>query len=204
MPGSASATIADGRRMNKQEIKLQGKRITLTPLNFENIYRHFEWNNDPELNRLDSEFPFERESFADFKARFEQMVDHPSPHNIDLEIHAEDGVLIGLAYVTDISHHNKHCMIGITIGDRNYWGKGYGRESIELLLAYCFDQLGMHRVHTETFEYNEAWRSLVRDAGFIQEGVERDYLYRDGEFWDKEIYSLLEDEYRRPKRGKAA
>lgn len=203
MDGSASVTTIDGRQTNKQ-LLLQGNRITLTPLHFENIYRHFEWNNDPELNRLDSEFPFERESFADFKARFEQMVDHPVPHNLDLEIHADNGTLIGLAYVTDISPHNKHGMIGITIGDRNYWGKGYGREAIELLLSYCFNELGLHRVHTETFEYNEAWQSLVRDAGFTREGVERDYLYRDGEFWDKEIYSLLEEEYRKPHRGKAA
>ena len=199
--GSVSRVI---HRNGKQDVRLEGERVTLTPLRYENIYKHFEWNNDPELNRLDSELPYRRESFADFKARFEQMVDHPGPHSLDLEIHAENDELIGLAYAVDISPHNRHCTVGVTIGDRNYWGDGYGRESLELLLEHCFDTLDMHRVHTETFEYNEAWQNLVRDAGFKQEGVERDYLYRDDEYWDKEVYSMLEDEYRVPRRGQAA
>lgn len=204
MAGSVPTAGVAGNEQQTGDIRLEGKRVTLTPLHYENIYKHFEWNNDPELNRLDSEFPYRRESFADFKVRFEQMVDHPTPQNIDLEIHAEDGTLIGLAYAIDISRHNKHCTVGVTIGDRKYWGKGYGRESLELLLAFCFEELKMHRVHTETFEYNEAWQSLVRDTGFTHEGVERDYLCRDGQYWDKEIYSMLEDEYRVPNRGKAA
>lgn len=203
MAGSVSDSLIAHRKQN-DEIRLHGERVTLTPLQYENIYRHFEWNNDPELNRLDSELPYRRESFADFKVRFEQMVDHPGPPHVDLEIHAEDGKLIGLAYAADISPHNHHCTVGVTIGDRDYWGDGYGRESLEVLLKYCFDTLKMHRVHTETFEYNEAWQNLVRDAGFKHEGVERDYLYRDDTYWDKEIYSLLEDEYRVPNRGKAA
>ena len=199
--GSESGLV---ERETKHAVRLEGARVTLTPLKYENIYKHFEWNNDPELNRLDSELPYERETFADFKVRFEQMVDHPAPQNLDLEIHAENGELIGLAYAVDISPFNHHCTVGVTIGDRDYWGDGYGRESLDLLLEYCFDKLNMHRVHTETFEYNEAWQNLVRDAGFKHEGVERDYLYRDDEYWDKEIYSMLEDEYRRPRREKAA
>ncbi len=176
---------------------LQGRRVRLTPLHMENIHQHFDWNNDPELNRLDSEIPFERESFGDFKQRFEELVYHPSPLMQDFEVHAADGTLIGVASVTNISPHNRHCMVGITIGDRNYWGQRYGREALEVLLDYCFNELGMHRVATETFEYNTAWKRLVIEAGFRKEGTERDYLYRDDKFWDKEVYALLEPEYRR-------
>jgi RimJ/RimL family protein N-acetyltransferase len=174
---------------------LKGRRITLTPLGFDNIYKHFEWNNDPELNRLDSELPYERESFGEFKQRFEQMVYNPSPASQDFEIHVEDGTLIGVAYLANISLHNRHCIIGITIGDRGYWGKHYGREALEVLLDYCFNELGLHRVATETFEYNTSWKNLVEEAGFYKEGTEREYLFRDNRFWDKEVYALLESEY---------
>lgn len=57
----------------------RGERVHLTPLQLKNLYKHFEWNNDPELNRFDSEIPFAEESLGDFKARFEQMVYDPSP-----------------------------------------------------------------------------------------------------------------------------
>ncbi len=174
----------------------RGERVRLSPLSMDNIYTHFDWNNDPELNRLDSELPYERETFGEFKRRFEQMTAHPSPYGRDFEIHAEDGKLIGIAYVAAISTANRNCTIGITIGDRDYWGKGYGRDALRTVLAYCFDTLGMHRVGTETFEYNDAWRRLVEWAGFTAEGTERDYLFRDEAYWDKEIFGLLEDEYR--------
>lgn len=180
--------IGDGR--------LESDRVRFTPLQFENIYKHFRWNNDPELNRLDSEIPYEKETFGEFKKRFEQMCFHPSPVNRDFEVHAEDGTLIGVAYVAGISAHNQHGLVGVTIGDRSYWGQGYGRASLELLLRYCFDELDLHRVSADTFEYNAAWRRLVEWAGFRKEGTAREYLYRDGEYWDKENYALLEREYR--------
>ena len=175
---------------------LDDTMIALTPLHWENLYKHFAWNNDPELNRLDNEFPYEKETLSAFKRRFEQMIDHPSPESRDFEICVDDGIVIGIAYVARISQHNRHCTIGITIGDRDYWGKGYGRASIEALLRFCFEELNMHRVSAEIFEYNAAWRKLAVWAGFKQEGTDRDYLYRDGQFWDKHVFAILEEEYR--------
>lgn len=174
---------------------LEGERITLGPLQIENLYKHFEWNNDPELNRLDTEVPYEEESLSEFKRRFERMIYEPSPTQKDFEIIAEGGTLIGVAFIVNISPHNRHCKVGITIGDRNYWGQQYGREALMVVLEYCFDELNMHRVSSDTFEYNDAWRKLVESVGFQKEGVARDYLLRDGEFFDKDIYSLLEAEY---------
>lgn len=162
----------------------------------ENIHTHFRWNNDPELNRLDSEVPYEEESFGEFKSRFEQMCLNPAPSHRDFEIHAqEEDTLIGIAFVDRISEHNHHAQVGVTIGDRDYWGRGYGRDSMRLVLAYCFQEFGLHRVSAETFEYNTAWRDLVEGMGFQKEGTAREYLYRDGQYWDKETYSILESEY---------
>ena len=170
--------------------------VTLTPLHRENLYKHFEWNNDPELNRLDSESPYVKETLGEFKRRFEEMIYAPSPDTRDFEIHAEDGTVIGVAYIANISEHHRHCTIGITIGDREYWGKGYGRASLRQVIDFCFNELDMHRVHAYTFEYNDAWRRLVEWAGFQKEGTERDYLFRDGQYWNKDSYSMLEQEYR--------
>lgn len=171
-------------------------RVEFTSLQMENIHTHFHWNNDPELNRLDSEIPYEEETFGKFKDRFEQMCVNPSPTHRDFEIHALDHeALIGVAYVARISKYNHHAQVGVTIGDREFWGQGYGRESLALLLTYCFERLDLHRVSAETFEYNTAWRDLVEGMGFQKEGTARDYLYRDGRYWDKEAYSMLEREY---------
>ena len=170
-------------------------RVRLSRLRIENIYRHYAWNNDPELNKMDSEIPFRQETFGDFKKRFERLVYDPVPGEMDFEVHAEDGTLIGVAYVGRISDYNRHCRVGVTIGDRQHRGKGYGREVLHALLAYCFQGLSMHRVCAETFAYNAAWKRLLEEAGFCKEGTERDYIFRDGTFWDKEVYALLDREY---------
>jgi RimJ/RimL family protein N-acetyltransferase len=164
----------------------------------ENIHTHFRWNNDPELNRLDSELPYEEESFGNFKERFEQLCNDPSPAHRDFEIHdEEEDRLIGVAYVAHISPHHHHGLVGITIGEREYWGHGYGNESLRLLLTYCFRELELHRVSAESFEFNTSWLRLLEDVGFKKEGTAREYLYRDGQYWDKALYALLEREYRR-------
>ncbi len=174
--------------------ELRGAKVRLTPLQIENIHRHFEWNNDPELNRMDTEVPYVEERFGAFKQRFESML-RPSFTNVDLEIHAIDGPLIGVVHIADINRHNQHCLIGLTIGDRNYWGKGYGRDALALVLQYCFQTLDMHRVSAEPFEYNTAWQRLVEGMGFTHEGTERDYLHRNERYWDKHIYGLLRPTY---------
>ena len=178
------------------DTSLDDARVELTPLHRENLYQHFEWNNDPELNYYDSEIPYKKESLNAFKRRFEEMVYQPAPTSKDFEVAAEDGTVIGVAFLIDISHHNRHCTIGITIGDRAYWGKGYGRAALRRLLRYCFEELNMHRVCAEIFEYNASWRRLVEWAGFTQEGTDREYLFRQGQYWDKHIYAILEEEYR--------
>ncbi|WP_456430256.1 GNAT family N-acetyltransferase [Rhodocaloribacter sp.] len=175
--------------------ELQGERVLLTPLQIENIYTHFAWNNDPELNMLDSELPFVEESFGDFKRRFERLLFQPSMNSQDFEIHAEDGKLIGVVEISDISDYNRHCSVSLTIGDRAYWGKGYGRDAMKVLLDYCFDVLKMHRITAEAFEYNDAWKRLVEGMGFHKEGTVRDFVFREGRYWDKHLYALLDLDY---------
>ncbi|MBO6575369.1 MAG: GNAT family N-acetyltransferase [Rhodothermales bacterium] len=178
-----------------QEQGLAGPRLRFDRLRLENIYTHFKWNNDPELNRLDSEVPFVEESFGAFKKRFERMISRPNPACRDFEIHDEDGTCIGVAFLNGISGHHLHCSIGVTIGERDYWHKGYGREAMTILLRYCFESLGMHRVTADVFEYNQAWKRLVEGMGFVAEGTDREYLFWDGKFYDRIRYGMLAAEY---------
>ncbi|NBC16483.1 MAG: GNAT family N-acetyltransferase [Bacteroidetes bacterium] len=178
-------------------------RIVLTPLQMEHVYTHFRWNNDPELNRLDCEAPFQEESLRTFLRRFEQMVHAPRPDACDLEIHTREGHLIGIAYLDRVRLAHGHCRLGMTIGERDYWGQGYGRETMALLLHHAFVNLGLHRVWTEAFAFNIAWKRLLDGWGFTREGCLRDYLFRDGRYWDKDTYGLLDTEYARLPKGPA-
>lgn len=178
-----------------QEPSLAGPRIRFDRLRLENIYTHFKWNNDPELNRLDSEVPYVEESFGTFKKRFEHLIAQRDPECQDFEIYDEEDTLIGVAFVSGISGHHLHCSIGVTIGERDFWGKGYGKEAMGALLKHCFESMGMHRVMASVFEYNDAWRRLVEGCGFVTEGTDRDYLFWEGRFYDRIRYAMLASEY---------
>jgi diamine N-acetyltransferase len=193
--GSESGSTATGDMQTPKENGLLGPRICFDRLRLENIYTHFKWNNDPELNRLDSEEPYVEESFGTFKKRFERMMVQPDPECQDFEIHTEEGTLIGVAFVAGISGHHLHCSIGVTIGERDFWGQGYGREAMSSLLTYCFESLGMHRVTAECFEYNEAWRRLVEGMGFTTEGTDREYLLWEDKYYDRIRFGMLAGEF---------
>lgn len=175
--------------------RLQGPRLILSDLNYANLYTHYDWNNDPELNRLDSERPFQPEALGEFKARFERMVFHPSETAVDFEVHHVEHGLVGVAYFEAIDAAHRHARFGVTIGARALWGQGLGREAVELLLAYGFGTLGLHRVTADAFAFNGAWKRVLHRCGFRQEGCLREFIYRDGRYWDKEQFGLLQTEY---------
>lgn len=75
-------------------------------------------------------------------------------------------------------------------------GKGYGTDALRVLCAFGFDQLNLHKISLGTWEYNEHARSLYRRMGFVEEGRERDYLFRDGRYHDSIAMGLLRSEWR--------
>ncbi|MEE1111251.1 MAG: GNAT family protein, partial [Alphaproteobacteria bacterium] len=41
---------------------------------------------------------------------------------------------------------NKHAELGIAIGDKNYWGKGYGLSALKEMLARGFNELDLNKI----------------------------------------------------------
>lgn len=177
------------------DVCIEGRRLVLTPLQMDNVHTHYQWNNDPDLNRMDSETPFEPEPYGRFLRRFERLVYDPPVDARDFEVHVKDGSLIGVAYVDQINPIHRRCRVGVTIGDRDRWGQGYGGETLRLLLHVLFTETDVHRVATASFEYNTAWKRILADTGFQPESCLRDYVYREGRYWDMETYSMLRSEY---------
>ena len=189
--------------MHRVPQRIEGERLALTPLQMKHVHAHFRLNNDEELNRLDSEAPFRREPFGAFLKRFERLVYNPREGERDFEIHTHDGALVGVAYADGISSCHRRCRVGVTV-ERATWGQGYGSEALGLLLHHLFTGADVHRVTADAFAFNESWKRLLTRAGFRREGCLRDYLYRDGQWHDKETYALLEDEYYARRMGAVA
>lgn len=107
----------------------------------------------------------------------------------------EDDALIGFCELDGIEWNNGACGLGIGLSDPANWGKGFGREAMELLLRFAFHELNLHRVGLTVFSYNERAIALYESLGFVREGTERERLHRDGKRYGMHTYGLLRREW---------
>jgi len=103
--------------------------------------------------------------------------------------------LIGYAGICDLSASNKSGEYFIFIGDKAYWGKGVGTEVTKEVLQIGFEELDLNRIMLTVSEPNVGGVKAYQRAGFTIEGKLREACYRDGEFHDKLVMSVLKSEF---------
>jgi len=103
------------------------------------------------------------------------------------------GEFIGVCGLCYIDHHNRSAEVSWYIGDGHFAEKGYDKEIISLLLRYGFDEIGLHRIFAECYEFAEDRLEQLKKRGFEEEGVLRDVVFRHGKFWNSVMLSILVD-----------
>lgn len=104
--------------------------------------------------------------------------------------------LIGRCMLFSIDPVNCSSMLGIVIGEKAFWGRGYGQEATRLLLHYAFNLLNLHSVMLGTFSFNERAQAAYRRVGFSEIGRRRDARIIGGKAYDVVLMDILEDEFR--------
>jgi len=103
--------------------------------------------------------------------------------------------LVGFIALWGIRWNHGNSWMAIGIGDRQDWGRGYGRDALQVLLRYAFTELNLHRVGLYVFDYNLRARHVYEKCGFIYEGALRRFIYRDGNYWDEHVMGILKSEW---------
>jgi RimJ/RimL family protein N-acetyltransferase len=113
-----------------------------------------------------------------------------------LAIETEDDTYIGNIGLHKLEWENRQAMLGIVIGDKNFWGQGFGTDAVRTLLGWAFDCLNLNRVWLTVYDYNlRAFRCYVK-CGFRHEGTLRRAKYAGGKYHDELIMGILCEEYR--------
>jgi RimJ/RimL family protein N-acetyltransferase len=183
--------------MNTSTDILHGKLIRLAAQDAAEIAPlYVKWAQDPEyLRTLESDplFPFSAQTV---KTQTENDWPSDDPHNIMFAIRTlENDQLIGFADLDYINPIHGDTYMGIGIGEKEYWGKGYGSDALDVILRYAFLELNLHRVTLTVFEYNTRAIRMYARNGFKVEGRHRGYLYRDGRRWDLVEMGILRAEW---------
>ena len=106
---------------------------------------------------------------------------------------------VGLTGLWDIDWHNRTAMSAIKIGGpQAQRGRGLGTRAVRLMMDFAFNDVGLHRLHTQILAFNVASLTVYRDkCGWTQEGVARQHVWRNGRYWDVLALGILREEYLR-------
>ena len=173
---------------------IRGDKVCLTELDVGNAETIRAWLNDPEVHRylVVGHVPITREQEQRYYAAQSE-----SSTSYSFEIHvADDGRYIGNVGLQGVDLVNRHAEVGVAIGDKSAWGKGYGGDAIATCLKFAFLTLGLHRVSIRAHEDHERALNLYRRLGFVETGREREHVYSEGRFADNVVLDMLEQEYR--------
>jgi RimJ/RimL family protein N-acetyltransferase len=85
--------------------------------------------------------------------------------------------------------------IGIVIGEKDFWNKGFGTEAMRLMVDYGFSTLNLNRIHLHVYETNPRGIHCYEKVGFQQEGRLRQAHYLEGRYIDILAMSILNNDW---------
>ena len=103
----------------------------------------------------------------------------------------EDDKHIGNLRLGPIDYNFRICRYGMMIGNKEYHNKGIGTEVVKLALDFCFEKLGMHKVFLDVLEHNKPAIKIYEKNGFETEGIQRDQVFKDGNYYDIRIMGII-------------
>lgn len=170
--------------------KIEGSRLYLSPVNIEDRDIYTKWMNDKEVTENIGRYYkminnyFEYEIFKNYSKEYHFVI-----------VLKENDTLIGSVFFMDLNSINQSAKLGIFIGDEKNRNKGYGKESINLILDYGFNTLNLNNIMLTVYSFNEIAINTYKKLGFKTIGNRRKCIYKEGKFYDEIYMDILKDEY---------
>jgi len=171
-----------------------GEKVRLRPIERDDLPRFVKWFGDPEVrHHLMIYLPFslaqEERWFENLLGRLERQED------MVLAIETAEGVHIGNVGLHSINWKDCSAELGIAIGEKAYWGQGYGTDAIRTLLGLAFREMNLHRVFLRVDVDNGRGVRCYEKAGFRREGTFREVVFKEGGYHDQYVMSILRSEF---------
>ncbi|PKL23873.1 MAG: GNAT family N-acetyltransferase [Spirochaetae bacterium HGW-Spirochaetae-3] len=170
--------------------KLIGTKCYLSPMEQSDAPKYAAWLNDLEVAVFTQ---IADKSLSVDKER-DILASIGKEHNYGI-VDAATDALIGSCGLMDIDFLNRSAEIGIVLGDKAYWGKGYGAEALSLLLDYAFRYLNLHNVMLRVYAYNPRGIACYEKVGFRTIGRRRDAIMRNLAAHDIVYMDIVADDF---------
>jgi len=150
---------------------------------------YYQWLNDQEVTRWmqNGIFPNSAESMLEYH---QYMVGSRTDMNLAIVL-KEDDRHIGNISLGALNQMFRSAEIGILIGEKDTWGRGYGSEAIALLAGHAFQRMNLNRLGAGAVAENIGCIRAFEKAGFVREGISRQAYFCEGEYRDCVHVGLL-------------
>jgi len=168
--------MIQGPQAQGQEIRTE--RLRLVPFGEEFLTpRYVDWLNDPQVVR----FSRQRHSVHTLEScrRYWQSF-HGTPNRLWAIVEAAEGLGHIGNLSASIDPRDEVADLGILIGERGAWGRGYGAEAWKAVCRHLFEGQGVRKITAGTYATNLAMLGIMRAAGMADDGRRRRHALVDG------------------------
>jgi len=172
---------------------LKGEKVILRPIKLSDARRFVKWLDDPQVNKFTT---LQKISLKEEIAWIENLA---KSKDINFAIDTKEKVHIG-SIGLHLKLKNRNAVYGILIGDKKYWGGGYGTDATKLILQYGFNKLKLHKITLNVYSYNPRAINLYLDMGFELEGIKKEQIFYQGKFYTEFSMGLLSKKWKKMKK----
>lgn len=176
---------------------LEGNRVYLDTIERSDLQMLRAWRNRPDFRKFFREY---KEINADMQTKWYE--DKVINDNSTLMFSIRDiacGELIGCCGLCYINWVHRHSDLSLYIGKDHVYidDEGLAQEACQLLFHYGFQELALHKIWTEIYDFDKKKLDLYSRLGFKQDGMLRDQYFYDGKWHDSRMMSLLKGDWDR-------
>jgi len=174
-----------------------GELVRLGAMDAEEAGKAFvRWGRDSEFRRLIDSGVRQLGSVKEVQRWLEKELEEQSVNQHWFSIRKlDDDMLLGDIDLYVYNWPGRDAFVGLGIGEREFWGKGYGTDVMKVILRYAFTEVNLNRVTLNVFEYNPRAVRSYEKAGFCHEGRMRQVLNKEGRRWDMLFMGILREEW---------
>lgn len=169
---------------------LQGNKVGLRAVEKNDLEQLLAWRNQPEFRKYFREY---RElNSENQKMWFEKFVMQDRNTEMFAIVELENNQLIGACGLCYIDWMNRSADFSIYIGkDDLYIDSVYAIDAAKVMMKYGFEELNLHRLWSEIYDFDEAKKEMFKALGFEIEGRHKQTHWTDGKWCDSLFYSIL-------------
>ena len=172
-----------------KNIEIKSNKLLLREIKKTDLSKCIKWLHDPEITKFlsnDIKNVTEEE-----ETRWFESVKRSNNDIVFSIIIRDSQEYIGNCSLNKIDWIHKTCRMGIFIGDKEFWNKGFGTLAIKVLIDFALNKIGMNKIELIVYEYNHRAMKVYKNCGFATVSTIKHHHLYNHRYWDAYLMEYI-------------